>query len=156
LQIAPTRALSPAYIPTLEVTMQPTIRRHRTSLLALVIAALLATAGTRGASAFCGLYVAKADTKLWNEASKVVMVRDGDRTVMTLANDYQGDAKDFAMVIPIPTKIERGQIHIGDRAPIDHLDAYSAPRLVEYTDEDPCTPPAPAAEMMALGYMSKK
>ncbi len=154
--IATTRAFAPAYVPVQEVVMQPTRRSHRSLLLALLAAVTLAGAGARGASAFCGLYVAKADTKLWNEASKVVMVRDGDRTVMTLANDYQGDAKDFAMVIPIPTKIERGQIHIGDRAPIDHLDAYSAPRLVEYTDADPCTPPAPAAELMALGYMSKR
>ena len=156
LPAASSRSLAPAYVPVQEIAMQPTVRRHRSSVIALLAAAFLAAAGARGASAFCGLYVAKADTKLWNEASKVVMVRDGDRTVMTLANDYQGDAKDFAMVIPIPTRIERGQIHIGDRAPIDHLDAYSAPRLVEYTDADPCTPPAPAAEMMALGYMSKR
>ena len=30
---------------------------------------------------FCGFYVAKADTKLFNQASQVVLVRDGDRTV---------------------------------------------------------------------------
>ena len=28
---------------------------------------------------FCGFYVAKADTKLFNKASQVVLVRDGDR-----------------------------------------------------------------------------
>ena len=41
---------------------------------------------------FCGFYVAKADTKLFNQASQVVLVRDGDRTVLTMANDYQGRA----------------------------------------------------------------
>ena len=40
---------------------------------------------------FCGFYVAKADTKLFNKASQVVLVRDGDRTVMTMANDFKGD-----------------------------------------------------------------
>jgi hypothetical protein len=88
--------------------------------------------------AFCGFYVAKADTKIFNQASKVVMVRDDDRTVLTLANDFQGDAKDFAVVIPVPTVLEKDQIHVGENALIDHLDAYSAPRLVEYWDEDPC------------------
>jgi len=90
------------------------------------------------AAAFCGFYVAKADTKIFNESSQVVLVRDGDRTVLTMANDFQGDPVEFAMVVPVPTFIEREQIHVGDKAVIDHLDAYTAPRLVEYFDEDPC------------------
>jgi hypothetical protein len=90
------------------------------------------------AGAFCGFYVARADAKLYNQSSRVVLVRDGDRTVLTMANDYQGDLKEFAMVVPVPTFIEREQIHVADPALIDHLDAYSAPRLVEYFDPDPC------------------
>ena len=90
--------------------------------------------------AFCGFYVAKADTKLFNKASQVVLVRDGDRTVLTMANDFRGDLKEFAVVIPVPTVLQKGQIHVGDKALLDHLDAYSAPRLVEYFDEDPCRP----------------
>ena len=90
------------------------------------------------ARAFCGFYVAKGDAKIFNRASQVVLVRDADRTVMTMANDFRGEPRDFAVVIPVPTLITRGQIHIADKALIDHLDAYSAPRLVEYFDEDPC------------------
>jgi hypothetical protein len=90
------------------------------------------------AHAFCGFYVAKADTKLFNKASKVVLVRDENRTVLTMANDYQGDPKEFAMVIPVPTFIEEGQIHVASNSIIEHLDAYSAPRLVEYFDDNPC------------------
>ncbi len=89
---------------------------------------------------FCGLYVAKADTKLFNKASQVVMVRDEDKTVLTMTNDFKGEPKEFAIVIPVPTFIEREQIHIADKALIDHLDAYSAPRLVEYFDDNPCVP----------------
>jgi Na+-translocating ferredoxin:NAD+ oxidoreductase RnfD subunit len=89
---------------------------------------------------FCGFYVAKADTKLFNKASQVVITRDGNRTVMTMANDFQGDAKDFAIVIPVPTMITRKQINVADKALIDHLDAYTSPRLVEYFDDDPCRP----------------
>src|SRR6266852_4886724 len=87
---------------------------------------------------FCGFYVAKADTKLFNKASQVVLVRDGNRTVMTMANDFKGDLKEFAVVIPVPTFLKREQIHVGEKALLDHLDAYSAPRLVEYFDANPC------------------
>ena len=65
-------------------------------------------------------------------------MRDADRTVMTMASDFHGEPRDFAVVIPVPTLITRGQIHVIDKALIDHLDAYSAPRLVEYFDDDPC------------------
>ena len=68
----------------------------------------------------------------------MVIVRHDDRTVLTMANDFQGDPKEFAVVIPVPTFITREQIHVADRALIEHLDAYSSPRLVEYFDENPC------------------
>lgn len=105
-------------------------------LACAALAALIANTGT--ALAFCGFYVAKADTRLFNRASQVVLVRDGDRTVMTMANDFKGDPKEFAVVIPVPTFIRREQIHVAERALLEHLDAYSAPRLVEYFDENPC------------------
>jgi hypothetical protein len=104
------------------------------------LAVFLAAAAWNGPAliAFCGFYVAKADTKLFNKASQVVLVRQGDRTVLTMANDFKGDPKEFAVVIPVPSVLHKEQIHIGDKALLDHLDAYSAPRLVEYFDEDPC------------------
>src|SRR5712692_5848452 len=92
----------------------------------------------RPALPFCGFYVAKADTKLFNQASQVVLVRHEDKTVLTMANDFRGDPKEFAIVVPVPTVLERDQIHVGDRAVLQHLDAYSAPRLVEYFDANPC------------------
>jgi len=90
------------------------------------------------AAAFCGFYVAKADANLFNEASKVVMARDGNRTVITMVNDYEGDPTEFAMVIPTPVVLQESQINIGKKSNVDHLDAYTAPRLVEYHDPDPC------------------
>ena len=95
---------------------------------------------TPAALAFCGFYVSKADTTIFNRASKVVLVRDGDRTVVTMSNDFRGDPREFAMVIPVPTVLAREQIHVGEQAVLDHLDAYTAPRLVEYHDSDPCHP----------------
>jgi hypothetical protein len=90
--------------------------------------------------AFCGFYVAKADTRLFNQASQVVLVRDGDRTVLTMANDFRGEPREFAVVIPVPTVIGRDQIRVADREVLEHVDAYSAPRLVEYFDANPCLP----------------
>lgn len=95
------------------------------------------------AYSFCGFFVAKADTKLFNQASKVVLVRDENRTVITMANDYQGELKDFAIVVPVPVVLKKEQVHIGDPKILERLDAFSAPRLVEYFDSDPCAPPLP-------------
>ncbi|MBU0657113.1 MAG: DUF2330 domain-containing protein, partial [Gammaproteobacteria bacterium] len=92
------------------------------------------------AAAFCGFYVAKADTGLFNESSQVVYVRDENRNVVTMASDFKGDVKDFALVVPVPTVLKREQINVANHATLEHLDAYSAPRLVEYFDEDPCMP----------------
>lgn len=107
--------------------------------LSLLIGAGLFFTGI-AAQAFCGFYVARAGTDLFNQASQVVLVRDGDRTVLTMANDYQGEASEFAIVIPVPTFLEREQIHVADAKLVEHLDAYTAPRLVEYHDPDPCRP----------------
>jgi hypothetical protein len=105
----------------------------------ILIAVLLSTILSAPiAHSFCGFYVAKADAKIFNKASQVVIVRHDDKTVMTMANDFKGDPKEFAVVIPVPTFIKKGQIHISDKKVIDHLDAYTAPRLVEYFDENPC------------------
>lgn len=90
------------------------------------------------ASAFCGFYVGKVDTKLFNKASEVAIVRHDNKTVITMANDFKGDVKEFAMVVPVPMVLEKEQIHIGDPAVLKHLADYSAPRLVEYFDENPC------------------
>lgn len=87
---------------------------------------------------FCGFYVAKADAQLYNQASRVIIARNGDRTVLTMANDYRGDVKDFALVVPVPTLLSEDQVHVGEPEIIDRLDSFSAPRLVEYFDANPC------------------
>jgi hypothetical protein len=55
-------------------------------------------------------------------------------------------------VVPVPTVLKKGQIHIGDKAVVDHLDQFSAPRLVEYFDPDPC----PRYEALARDRASAK
>src|ERR671922_2665144 len=120
-------------------------------LIALVAGVLVVALATPTVLAFCGFYVAKADTRLFNQASQVVLVRHDDKTVITMANDFKGDLKEFAIVVPVPTVLEKGQIRVGERGVIEHLDAYTAPRLVEYFDPDPCASRLQPASPMKLG-----
>jgi hypothetical protein len=107
-------------------------------LISFLLACLLLIATSEPAWAFCGFYVAKADSKLYNKASQVIIARDGDRTVLTMANDYQGNVQDFALVVPVPVVLQKEQVHVSDPKIIERLDAFSAPRLVEYFDSNPC------------------
>lgn len=92
----------------------------------------------QSAHAFCGFYVAKADASLFNETSQVILVRNGQHTTITMSSDFKGDVKDFAMVVPVPVVLQKSDIRIADRLVFDKLDAYSAPRLVQYYDQSPC------------------
>ena len=87
---------------------------------------------------FCGFYVSKADGTLKNKTSQVILVRDGNKNVITMYNDFKGDSKDFAMVVPVPVVLKRENIKVVDQSVFQKLNDYSAPRLVEYWDQDPC------------------
>ncbi len=111
---------------------------RRTCLAACGSLALLVALASVPAAAFCGFYVGKADAKLFNEASQVILVRDGNRTVISMRNDFKGDLTEFALVVPVPVVLQKSQIHVGDPKIFDRIDAYSAPRLAEYFDPNPC------------------
>lgn len=115
-------------------------------IISFCLACIFVLAFATEAIAFCGFYVGGADAKLFNKASQVIIARDGDRTILTMANDFQGAVKDFAMVVPVPVAIKQEQVHVGKRSTIEKLDAFSQPRLVEYFDPDPCAPPRPMME----------
>lgn len=87
---------------------------------------------------FCGFYVSKADATLKNKTSQVILVRDGNRNVITMYNDFKGDTKDFAMVVPVPVTLQKSDVKVVDQGLFQRLNDYSAPRLVEYYDENPC------------------
>ena len=87
---------------------------------------------------FCGFYVSKADGTLKNKTSQVILVRDGNKTVITMYNDFKGDTKDFAMVVPVPVVLRKDDIKVVDQSIFQKLNDYSAPRLVEYWDQNPC------------------
>ncbi len=92
------------------------------------------------AQAFCGFYAARADGALYNQASKVIYARDGENSTITMSSDYRGETADFALIVPTPKVLGQDQIRVVSTETVDHLDAFSAPRLVEYFDHDPCAP----------------
>jgi len=109
-----------------------------TQRLLIKAAALLVLLSSVNAYSFCGFYVAKADATLFNNKSEIILVRDGTRTSITMSNDFKGDVRDFAMVVPVPVVLQEGDIKVVDRRIFETLDAYSSPRLVEYYDNNPC------------------
>jgi hypothetical protein len=114
------------------------VRRARAAgALAAVVAALIAGGD---AHAFCGFFVAGSDAKLTNNASQVVLMRKGNRTVMTMSNNYQGPAEGFAMVVPVPVVLHKEDVKTLPMDVFDKVDSLSAPRLVEYWEQDPCAP----------------
>ena len=110
------------------------MQRPRSVALAFALSLFVPCA----ARAFCGFYVGKAGAELFNDASQVVLARDGNRTIVTMSNDFKGTLTEFALVVPVPAVISKDQVHIGERKFIERVDAYSSPRLVEYHDSNPC------------------
>jgi len=92
------------------------------------------------ASAFCGFYVSGADASLYNNATMVVLMREGQRTVLSMRNNYEGPPEDFAMVIPVPQVLQEENVQTLPEAVFTSVDRMAAPRLVEYWEDDPCAP----------------
>jgi hypothetical protein len=104
----------------------------------LLLAAVLCSAAAPSAQAFCGFFVSGADASLTNNASQVVLLRKGNHTVMSLSNNYQGPPEDFAMVVPVPVVLKQEQVKTLAPDVFTRVDQLSAPRLVEYWEQDPC------------------
>src|SRR5438309_6047663 len=98
----------------------------------LVISAALLAASAGAVHAFCGFYVNGSGGKMFNEATQVVLMRDGTRTVLAMQNDYKGPLEDFAMVVPVPVVLHEGDVKTIDQAVFDHVESLGSPRLVEY------------------------
>ncbi len=90
------------------------------------------------AHAFCGFYVAGAEQPLYNDATMVVLLREGTHTVLSMRNDYRGPPENFAMVVPVPEVLSEDDVRTLDSDVFDRVDRLASPRLVEYWEQDPC------------------
>ncbi|MER2559990.1 MAG: DUF2330 domain-containing protein [Myxococcaceae bacterium] len=104
------------------------------TLLCLLTA--LAVLSSSTASAFCGFYVSSAGGQLFNDATMVVLMRDGTRTVLSMQNNYRGPPSDFAMIVPVPVVLQKENVRTLPKAAFERLDALASPRLVQMCVED--------------------
>ena len=109
---------------------------RRTTLWLMAVAVLIATPSA--VRAFCGFYVSGADSDLYNNATMVLMLRDGTKTVLSMQNNYQGPPENFAMIVPVPVVLQEENVKTLDPEVFKRIDQLAAPRLVEYWEEDPC------------------
>jgi MYXO-CTERM domain-containing protein len=107
-------------------------------LLSLAVAASVALAAPAAAQAFCGFYVSGGDARLYNNATLVVLMRDGTRTVLSMQNNYQGPPEDFALVIPVPVILQQKDVKTLPDKIFARVDQLAAPRRVAYWVQDPC------------------
>ncbi len=107
------------------------------------LALLVVLLASRAAAAFCGFYVAGGDQKMFNDATQVVLMHQGTRTVLSMQNDYKGPPQDFALVIPVPVVLHEGDVKTLPADVFAKVDQMGAPRLVEYWEQDPCWVPPP-------------
>ena len=114
-----------------------------TSMRSMATAALCAVACTipSVAEAFCGFYINGAGSEMFNNATQVVLMRQGTRTVLSMQNNYQGPPTDFAMVVPVPVVLQEENVKTLPRDVFAKVDTMGAPRLVEYWEQDPCAVP---------------
>src|SRR5215475_14672751 len=105
------------------------------------IAALALAMQSGDSQAFCGFYVSGSGAKLSNDATQVVLMREGTRTVLSMQNDYKGPLEAFAMVVPVPVVLHKEDVKTLPKNVFDHTDSLGSPRLVEYWEQDPCPKP---------------
>ena len=127
----------------------------------MITAACAALLVPRSAAAFCGFYVNGAGGEMYNDATQVVLMRMGTRTVLSMQNNYKGPPEAFALVIPVPTVLQEPDVKTLPREVFGRVDAMGAPRLVEYWEQDPCTPQYDYKDRvnmapMATGAMAKE
>ncbi len=117
--------------------------------LAIAIGAA-ALALPAAAHAFCGFYVSGSGDKMFADATQVVLMRDGTKTVLSMQNDYKGPLSDFAMVVPVPVVLHEQDVKTLPKTVFEHVDSLGSPRLVEYWEQDPCYIEPPRKKYKAM------
>lgn len=101
--------------------------------------------------AFCGTFVGAADSDMTNRGSSVILARNGDQTVLTLSMDFEGDAREFGLLLPVPEVLTPEDVSTPNADLIEAVDVYGGARAVAYTCEDALTFTGPAFYPGACG-----
>ncbi len=115
-----------------------------TNIRLMLAAGSLAMLAPATAAAMCGCMMPVDDTgipestQLVSEATQVVMMRHGTKTVQTMQNRYEGPLENFALIIPTPEVLSEDSVKTLYPSVFENIDRVSAPRLTEYWQHDPC------------------
>lgn len=78
-----------------------------------------------------------------SDSTHVVILKKGDKSVVTMMTDYKGDLQPFVVVMPVPDDVVVEDMKTLRRDFVDHVDQISAPRFHEFWEMDPCEPGPP-------------
>jgi hypothetical protein len=79
-----------------------------------------------------------------------------------MQNSYAGPPQDFAMVVPVPVVLREANVKVLPRDIFAKVERLTAPRLVEYWEQDPCRPVVlydqalPAPQSAAVNVVSEE
>ncbi len=85
-----------------------------------------------------GLLVGKTPGAFHRSSVQVVYVKEGDRNTLTFYSDFRGENGSFVILLPFPFAVPEESIALLEHAPMEQLEAFSAPILFEQMDPDPC------------------
>jgi hypothetical protein len=63
---------------------------------------------------------------MFNDATQVVLMRMGTRTVLSMQNNYKGPPESFAMVVPVPVVLQEKDVKTLNREVFEHVDKMGA------------------------------
>ena len=112
----------------------------------------VALAAPTAAHAFCGFYINGAGSEMFNDATQVVLMRKGTRTVLSMQNNYKGPAEEFAMVVPVPTVLQEGDVKTLPRDVFARVEAMGAPHdcvEIEYAGDTKLYLPVENIELLS-------
>lgn len=112
------------------------ISKGALGLLALGVA----TSAAAPAHAFPGFYVGKNAEPRNVHAAHVVVLRQGDKSSVTVMPDYSGPLEPFAMVLAVPADVTMDRVKTLKRNYVDRVEQLTAPRFHEFWEMDPCEP----------------
>lgn len=96
------------------------------------------------AMAMPALLVSKSATAPKVTEPRVVLVREGEKTILTFTAVLGPASKESAWLLPVAQGVDARSFNVGDAGLVESLDRFTAARLIVARDENPCQgPPTP-------------
>jgi hypothetical protein len=107
--------------------------------------ACAATSAPSAAHAQAAAAIGMTSTKLQDRTMQVTLMRDGRRTIETIAGTYEGPIENFFLIVPVPVAVTKENVSTLVHKEFERIDAFASPRLDELWERDPCAAQTDAA-----------